>query len=199
MTENDIDTQIKEHPLTKEEAREQFIRHTEELGIKHTFSFDEAWEIGEELRKKKEYRLQVVKAEEEMLQLENVLVGDALHTYNPIEHTFAGGCYVRKIFNPADQLLVTKIHKQEHPFFLMEGSMSILTEDGVVHLNAPYHGITKPGTKRIIYTHTDCVFITVHATDKKTPEEVEEDVIAKDFNDPVLSIEEINLLKKITT
>ena len=199
MTESDINIQIKERPLTKEEAREQFVRHTEELNIKHTFSFDEAWEIGEELRKKKEYRLQVVKAEEAMLQLDNVLVGDALHTYNPTEHTFAGGCYVRKIFNPADQLLVTKIHKQEHPFFLMEGSMSILTEDGVVHLKAPYHGVTKPGTKRIIYTHTNCVFITVHATDKKTPEEVEEDVIAKDFNDPVLSIEEINLLKKLTT
>jgi len=77
----------------------------------------------------------------------------------------------------------------------MKGKMSILTEDGVVELEAPHHGITKPGTKRIIYTHTDCVFITVHGTDKKTPEEVEEEVIAKNFDDPVISIEEINLLK----
>ena len=44
----------------------------------------------------------------------------------------------------------TKIHKKEHPFFLMKGKMSILTENGVKHIQAPHHGITKPGTKRII-------------------------------------------------
>ena len=123
------------------------------------------------------------------------MTGEELHTYNPVKHTFADNCYVREIFNPAGQLIVTKIHKKEHPFFLMKGKMSILTEDGVVELEAPHHGITKPGTKRIIYTHTDCVFITVHGTDKKTPGEVEEEVIAKNFDDSVISIEEINLLK----
>ena len=125
------------------------------------------------------------------------MTGEQLSNYNPVKHTFADNCYVREIFNPAGQIIVTKIHKKEHPFFLMKGKMSILTEDGVVHLEAPHHGITKPGTKRIIYTHTDCVFITVHGTDKKTPEEVEEEVIAKNFDDPVISIEEVNLLKSI--
>ena len=74
--------------------------------------------------------------------------------------------------------------------------MSILTEDGVEHLKAPYYGITKPGTKRIIYTHTDCVFVTVHATEKKDIKEIEEDVIADNFNDPVISIEELKILTK---
>ena len=165
------------------------------MDLKHTFTFDEMWDTAAELRKKKEFRDQITLAHEALEKNENAMTGEELHAYNPVKHTFTDNCYVREIFNPAGQLIVTKIHKKEHPFFLMKGKMSILTEDGVVELEAPHHGITKPGTKRIIYTHTDCVFITVHGTDKKTPEEVEEEVIAKNFDDPVISIEEINLLK----
>ena len=73
--------------------------------------------------------------------------------------------------------------------------MSILTEDGVKHLKAPYHGITKPGTKRIIYTHSDCIFITVHATEETDVAKIEEQVIAKDFSDPLITQEDIKLLK----
>jgi len=119
-----------------------------------------------------------------------------LHEKNPVKHSFADGCYIREIFNPAGELLVTKIHKKEHPFFLMKGKMSILTEDGVKHIQAPHHGITKPGTKRIIYTHTDCVFVTVHATDKTDVDEIEKEVIANDFNDPAISLEEFKQLTK---
>ena len=195
MTELDINEQILNSPLTKEQAKEQWISATENMDLKHTFSFDEMWDTATELRKKKEFRDQITLAHEALEKNENAMTGEELHTYNPVKHTFADNCYVREIFNPAGQLIVTKIHKKEHPFFLMKGKMSILTEDGVTEIEAPHHGITKPGTKRIIYTHTDCVFITVHRTDKKTPEEVEEEVIAKNFDDPVISIEEINLLK----
>jgi len=195
MTEQDINEQILNLPLTKEQAKEQWISATESMDLKHTFTFDEMWDTAAELRKKKEFRDQITLAHEALEKNENAMKGEELHAYNPVKHTFTDNCYVREIFNPAGQLIVTKIHKKEHPFFLMKGKMSILTEDGVVELEAPHHGITKPGTKRIIYTHTDCVFITVHGTDKKTPEEVEEEVIAKNFDDPVISIEEINLLK----
>ena len=92
---------------------------------------------------------------------------------------------------------MTKIHKKEHPFFLMKGKMSILTEDGVKVVEAPYSGVTQPGTKRAIYTHEDCVFITVHATEKQTPEEVEEEVIAKDFNDKEISQDEVKRLLSV--
>jgi len=197
MTEQDINEQILNSPLTKEEAKEQWIKHTKDMDLKHSFTFDEMWDTAAELRKKKEFREQIMLAQEALEKNENAMTGEELDNYNPVKHTFADNCYVREIFNPAGQIIVTKIHKKEHPFFLMKGKMSILTEDGVVHLEAPHHGITKPGTKRIIYTHTDCVFITVHGTDKKTPEEVEEEVIAKNFDDPVISIEEVNLLKSI--
>jgi len=195
MKMKDIDNQVESKPLTKEESKIQFIEMTKDLELKHSFNFDEAWEIGEELRKRKQFRENITTLENEIVNTEGVLIGEDLHKTNPVKHTFADGCYIREIFNPAGLLIITAIHKKKHPFFLMEGEMSILTDDGTMHIKAPHHGVTLPGTKRVIYTHTDCVFITVHATESTDIKEIEEEVIAKDFNDPDISLEDIKLLK----
>ena len=197
MNSGYIDKQIEKEPLTKEESRKQFVEQTEKLGLKHSFNFDEAWEIGEQLRKRKDFRERITDLEKQVTNFEGVIVGEEMEKTNPVKHSFADGCYIREIFNPANELIITKIHKKEHPFFLMEGKMSILTENGVKHIEAPYHGITKPGTKRAIYTHTDCVFVTVHATENTDIQKIEEEVIAKDFNDPEITLEDIKLLKNI--
>ena len=188
-----IDDQAINNPLSKEDLRKQFIEQTEKLGLKHTFTFDEAWEVAQEIRRKQEYRQKITKLHEQ-LEDEGGIVGEELHKLNPTKHTFAGGCYVREIYNPANLLLVTKIHKVDHPYFLMSGKMSILTEDGIIEIEAPHHGVTKAGTKRVIYTHEPCTFVTVHATNKTTPEEVEEEVIAKSFNDEAICLDEIQSL-----
>ena len=175
MTIEDIDNQVANDPLSKKELKKQFVEKTNELGLKHAFTFEEAWEVGQELRRKQEFREKMTDLHEEIAQ---------------------GGGLVGK--DAEELLIITKIHKKEHPFFLMKGKMSILTEDGVKTIEAPHHGVTQPGTKRAIYAHEDCVFITVHATDKTTPEEVEEEVIAKDFNDSDISLENsINELNEI--
>jgi len=196
MELNEINKQIQNNPISKDQAKKQFVDMTKELDIKHTFSFDEAYEIGMELRKRKAFRDQISQLETLGKEEGHFLTPEETKKLNPVKHTFADGCYIREIFNPANELLVTKIHKKEHPFFLMKGKMSILTEEGIKHIEAPHHGITRPGTKRIIFTHTDCVFVTVHATDKTTVEEVEKQVIAEDFTDPEIAIEDINRLKE---
>tara|TARA_Y100001938_G_scaffold132934_1_gene191718 strand:- start:131 stop:733 length:603 start_codon:yes stop_codon:yes gene_type:complete len=196
MELNEINRQAENNPLSKKELKKQFVDTTNKLGIKHTFNFDEAYEIGQELVRRQTFRNKIVDFEDKLNNSGLALSQKELHEKNPVKHSFADGCYVREIFNPAGELLVTKIHKKEHPFFLMKGKMSILTEDGVKHIQAPHHGITKPGTKRIIYTHTDCVFVTVHATDKTDVAEIENEVIAKDFNDPAISLEEFKQLTK---
>ena len=195
MKLEDIKNQVETQPLTKEQSKEQFIKYTNDLGIKHSFDFEEAWEIGEEIRKRNKFRDKITEVEQKGITDRLWMDDKKLHERNPVKHSFADGCYIRQIFNPANELLVTKIHKKEHPFFLMQGEMSILTEDGVKHLKAPYHGITKPGTKRIIYTHSDCIFITVHATEETDVVKIEEQVIAKDFSDPLITQEDIKLLK----
>ena len=72
-----------------------------------------------------------------------------------------------------DDEKLTKIHKEEHPFFLMKGECSVLTEDGPQKIKAPYYDITKAGTKRVIYIHSDTKWVTVHATSLKDIDKIE--------------------------
>ena len=196
MTIEEINKQVLENPLTKEEAKKQFVEKTEEYGLKHAYTFEEAWEVSEELKRRRECRNQLQILSDAFLKADGIITGEEASKINPVQHSFADGCYIRQIFNPAGQLIVTKIHKKKHPFFLMVGEMSVLTEEGVEYLKAPYFSVTEPGTKRFIYTHTDCIFVTVHATEETDIKKIEEEVIAKDYNDPEISLDQINLLKQ---
>ena len=176
---------------TKDFARFQFDFWTQTLGLEHTFSFDEMYDLAMEKREKKrqlqmskeQFRNGIMKVQENLENHPNGLTGEALEKLNPLKHSFADGCYIREVFNPKGELLVTKIHKVSHPFFLMKGDMTILMEDGIKRIRAPHYGITPAGTKRIIYCHEDCVFITVHATKLTDIKAIEEEVIAKDFDE----------------
>jgi hypothetical protein len=142
----------------------------------------------QELVKKQDFRNKSMEIEKNILDHPESISGDAFEKMNPTKSTFTDGQYIREIFMPAGQIITTKIHKKLHPFFVMSGKMSIVSEDGVIEIEAPYHGITKPGTKRVIYTHEDTVFITVHATQKTTIEEVVEEISTEDFNDPDIAL-----------
>lgn len=81
----------------------------------------------------------------------------------PLTHRFTEGMYIREIFNPAGALLTTKIHKTEHPFVVLKGKISVYVPgEEVKHIQAPYLGITKAGTRRIIFAYEDTVFVTFH-------------------------------------
>jgi hypothetical protein len=177
--------------VTKDFAKFQFDFWTQTLGLEHTFSFDEMYDLAMEKREEKrqlqlskeQFRNGIMKVQENLENHPNGLTGEALEKLNPLKHSFADGCYIREVFNPKGELLVTKIHKVTHPFFLMKGDMSILMEDGITRIKAPHYGITPAGTKRIIYCHEDCVFVTVHATKLTDIKAIEEEVIAKDFDE----------------
>tara|TARA_B110000305_G_scaffold24930_1_gene22716 strand:- start:507 stop:959 length:453 start_codon:yes stop_codon:yes gene_type:complete len=143
----------------------------------------------QELVTKKDFRKSIKQLQDNWTKIPGSYVGEKCHKINPTKSFFAGGCYIREIFTPAGQTLITAIHKKDHPFFVMSGKLSIATEEGVLDIEAPYHGITKAGTQRVIQIHEDVTFVTVHATEKTTEEEVIEDVIAKDFNDPAIALE----------
>lgn len=130
---------------------------------------------------KTRFRQGIMALQDRIISIPGVSIGD--NDKNPLKHSFADGCYIREIFNPAHELIVTKIHKIAHPFFLMQGEMSILTEEGVKRIKAPYYGITPAGTKRVIYTHSDVIFVTVHVTKERDLKKIEEEIIAKDFDE----------------
>ena len=57
----------------------------------------------------------------------------------------------------------------------------MLTENGVNTITAPCWGVTRAGTKRIIWHHDEVLFCTVHRTDEVDVDNAENDIIAKDF------------------
>ena len=102
-------------------------------------------------------------------------------TEGAVTHNFADGQYIRQIVMPKNLLVSTKIHTKNHPFFIMKGEASIYSDNGVERIKAPYHGITEAGTKRVLYIHEECTFITVHRTDCLTVEDVLNEVTVDDF------------------
>lgn len=101
----------------------------------------------------------------------------------PLVHHFAPGAYGRQILLPADTLVVGKIHKHAHLNMIMQGRVSVLTEEGPKTYTAPVVMVSKPGTKRVVYAHEETIWVTVHVTDSQDLEEIEEQIIAKTYEE----------------
>lgn len=101
----------------------------------------------------------------------------------PLIHAFAPGVYGRQIFIPKDTLVVGKIHKHAHLNFLMQGKVLVATEEGPKTYEGPLMMVSKAGTKRVVYTHTDTIWATVHLTQQTDLEKIEEEIIAKTYGE----------------
>ena len=102
----------------------------------------------------------------------------------PLTHHLDNGLYTREVFMPKGSLVVSFIHKQNHPSFFMSGEMSILLDTGEVkRIKAPMKFMTEIGTQRVAYMHEDCTWTCVYRTDATTIEEAEQEVYTVDFRE----------------
>jgi len=96
----------------------------------------------------------------------------------PLTHTFTPGLYTRTIFMPAGTLITSLIHKTEHQFIISAGVALVKIKEGEwKRLAAPHIGITKSGTRRILYIEADCLWTTCHATEIQPDDETEESIL----------------------
>lgn len=77
-------------------------------------------------------------------------------------HWFVPGIYGREITIPAGVVLTTEIHASENIAIVSKGSFTFYSERGLEYVEAPAAMITKIGTKRAMYTHTEVIFTTFH-------------------------------------
>jgi hypothetical protein len=98
---------------------------------------------------------------------------------NDPRHWFADGMYGRELPIQADAFVVGKIHRHEHFTLLLSGTATINTDRGMETITGPHIWVSPPGAKRALYTHTDCVFFTVHLNHENTRDldAIEADVI----------------------
>lgn len=82
----------------------------------------------------------------------------------PLDHTFTPSLYARSIFMPEDTLVVSEIHLTEHPYIISKGSALVSVNEGEwILYTAPYLGVTKPGTRRVLVIVEPCIWTTFHA------------------------------------
>ena len=101
----------------------------------------------------------------------------------PVKHYFSKGVYAREITIPKDTILTGKIHKFSQLNILSKGEISVMTDDGIKRVKAPFTIVSPPGTKRAAYAHEECVWTTIHGTEETDLEKIENIFIAKDHQD----------------
>lgn len=111
-----------------------------------------------------------------------------LPQYEPItRHTFHGGMYCREVFREAGVLVVGKVHKKEHFYLIVGGTVAITTDEGVQFVTGPHLLCSKPGTKRAVYAETDALCMTFHRVESDNVEDAEAELV-EDAPDSVYGI-----------
>ena len=102
---------------------------------------------------------------------EKVFKAEALMLQMPqreleVKHYFSQGVYARELYIPKDTILVGKLHKYKQLNILSKGDISVLIDEEVKRIQAPFTVVSPAGTKRIAYTHEDSVWLTIHGTEE---------------------------------
>lgn len=115
---------------------------------------------------------------------DKVLAAEAFLKQQPqvelkVVHHFSKGVYARELHIPAGVILTGEIHKFANLNILSKGKIQVLVGETVQEIEAPYTIVSPPGTKRIAYAITDCVWTTVHGTDETDVGNIERQFIVK--------------------
>jgi len=119
----------------------------------------------------------------EIDQLEKVMLDNFPMVECPLKHRFTDGLYVREIFMPAGSLITSKIHKTQHQFFVLKGSVVVWIDGDEQLIEAPYIGITEPNTQRVLYVVEDCIWATSHPNpNNESVEQIEARILEQHEN-----------------
>lgn len=119
---------------------------------------------------------------EAILQLKDHLLAQPEHGRElPVEHEFADGMYLRKLFIPKGTILVGKIHRQPCMNIVASGDISLLTEFGVKRVQAGFTGASQAGIQKVGFAHEDTVFINVFRTPITDVEQIEAAIACESY------------------
>lgn len=126
--------------------------------------------------------LPAVPTKADIMRAEDFLLAQPQVNLEAINH-FAPGIYMREGRAPAGAIVTGREHRTEHFSILAKGKITVWTEQGMATFEAPAIIRSLPGAKRIAYTHTDIVWITVHPNPNGVTDETEL-VVRLTFPDP---------------
>lgn len=99
----------------------------------------------------------------------------------PFTESLAGGLYTRTVFIPKGCELVGKIHRKPCANIVAKGDITIMTETGILRVQAGYSVTSPAGIQKTGFAHEDTIFINVFRTDVTDIDQVEKDLICESF------------------
>lgn len=110
-----------------------------------------------------------------------LMAGDTIEL--PVQHYFSRGVYGRHLSIPKGVTLTGRIHKHSQINILLEGEMSVLTENGIIRVKAPFIVESPPGTKRAGFAHEDSVWMTFCGTDTTDTDVLEDELTTRTYEE----------------
>lgn len=100
---------------------------------------------------------------EDIYVLQEILSKLATRCQFVVKHYWINGVYAREMLIPKGSCLVGKMHEHDQMTVITKGDISVMTEDGMIRVKAPYVMTSRGGVKRAGYAHEDTIFMTFHA------------------------------------
>lgn len=122
--------------------------------------------------------------------LEKFIFDELEPALEELTHTHTPELYSRTWKAKAGTIWVSRVHKTCHQFVLLEGELLVWIDGKETHYEAPFHGITKPGTRRILYIIQDVTWITFHANPDNLNEEEIVELITEVHDNSLFSEED---------
>lgn len=115
-------------------------------------------------------------------------------------HLFLKGMYARTVRMNAGELIVGKIHKEEHLVVISAGRAKVFAEEfgEAIEIAAPSVFVSPPGSRRTLLILEDMIWTTVHSTPERDLVKLEEELIAKTHDEvkPHVSTAEMRMDKQ---
>lgn len=129
--------------------------------------------------------------------LEKFILDELEPALEELQHVHTPGLYGRRWSAKAGTIWVTKTHKVEHQFVILEGLASVWVDGKEIVYEAGYNGITKPGTRRILYLHEDTVWMTFHPNPDNINEDEFVELVTEKHDNSLLTEEDEKLLLEV--
>jgi hypothetical protein len=131
----------------------------------------------------KSFRDNIAILEDRIMGIDGAEKGN--NSFCPLTHRFSEGLYIREMIMPAGTVITGRIHKSDHPNFLISGTIDVVSEHGgLKSMTGPTLFLSPEGTKRAGFARTDVLWATIHANpDNITDIDELEKMIAVDTYD----------------
>lgn len=105
-----------------------------------------------------------------------------------LRHAFTPGLYSRTFVMPGGSMVVSETHLTEHQFVVSTGECLVYNalDNSVERITAPHHGVTKPGTRRVILVFEDTTWTTFHANpeNESDPDKIKARIVKQRLSPP---------------